>query len=161
MDVFTMFLIVLCIANPMIGKAFFLPYERPECQFPFGPEGKSAFDVLTDFFQRDVWRGRDNQMEVVRHNHEFMQEIAALATIVLKNVKKQACHFLFLEKRVPSVRDGRDKECADFLRSVFHFPPALKRIILNDLYSAMGMDIDATSAKVESIRRRLSRLTKS
>jgi hypothetical protein len=69
-----------------------------------------------------------------------------LATIVLKNVKKQACHLLFLEKRTSSVRDGRDKECADFLRSVFHFstsegpqdmPPALKRIILNDLFTAL------------------------
>ena len=121
MDIVAMLLIVLCIPNPMISKAFFLPYERPERQFPFDPKRKSAFDVLTNFFQRDVRRGRDNQMEVVRHNHELMQEIAALATIVLHNVKKQACHFLFLEKRMPSVRDGRDKKCADFLWSVFHF----------------------------------------
>jgi hypothetical protein len=61
----------------------------------------------------------------------------ALAAIVLQNVKKQTCHFLFLEKRTPSVRDGRNKERADFLRSVFHFPPALKRIILNDPYAAL------------------------
>jgi hypothetical protein len=121
----------------MIRKAFFLPYKRPERQFPLDPEGKSAFDVLTGFFQWDVCRGRDNQMEVVRHDHEFMEEVAALATIVLKNVEKQACHLLFFEERTPSVRDGRGKECADFLGSVFHFPPALKRIILNDPYTAL------------------------
>jgi hypothetical protein len=138
MDVFTMLLIVLCIANPMISKAFFLPYQRPERQFLLGTEGKSAFDVLTGFFQRDVCSRRDNQMEVVRHNHELMQKVAALRTIVLKNVEKQAGHFLFLEKRAPSVRNGRDKECADFLWSVVHFPPALKRIILNDPYAALA-----------------------
>jgi len=121
----------------MIRKAFFLPYERPESQFSFGTEGKSAFDVLTSFFQRYVCRRRDNQMEVVRHNHELMQEIAALATIILKNVEKQSCHPLFLEDRTASVRYGCDKECADFLRGVFHLPPALKRIILNDLYAAL------------------------
>src|SRR5436305_3827653 len=121
MDIFTMPLIILCIANAMVGKAFFLPYERPERQFLLGTEGKAAFDVLTGFFQRYVCRWRDNHMEVVRHNHELMQEVAALATIVLKNVEKQACHLLFFEERIPSVRDGRDKECADFLRSVFHF----------------------------------------
>jgi len=137
MDVFTMLLIVLCIANPVISKAFFLPYERPERQLPLDPEGKSAFDVLTDFFQRDVCRRRDNQMEVVRHNHELMQEVSALATIILKNGKKQSCHLLFLEERTPSVRNGRDKKRADFLRSVFHFAPALKRNILNDLYAAL------------------------
>jgi hypothetical protein len=154
MDVFTMLLIVLCIANPMVSKAFFLPYERPECQFLPDPEGKSAFDVLTDFFQRDVSRGRDDQMEVVRHNHKLMQEIAALATIVLKDVEKQSCHFLFPEKRTPSVRDGRDKKCADFLRSVFHFPPALKRIILNDLYAALK---GRSSTKEPQLTRRPSR----
>ncbi len=120
MDVFTMLLIVLCIANPMMSKAFVLPYERPGRQFFLGPEGKPAFDVLTGLFQRDVCRRRDNQMEMVRHDHELMQKVAALATIVLKNVEKQSCHLLFLEKRAPSVRDGRGKERSDFLRSVFH-----------------------------------------
>jgi hypothetical protein len=123
--------------DAMVSKAFFLPYERSERQFSLGTEGISAFDVLTGLFQRDVFRRRDDQVEVVRHNHELMQEVAALATIVLHNVKKQACHFLFFEKWTPSVRDGRDEKRADFLRSVFHFPPALKRIILDDLYAAL------------------------
>jgi hypothetical protein len=132
-----MLLIVLCIANPMIRKALFLPYQRPERQFPLDPEGKSAFDVLTGFFQRDVRRGRDNQMEVVRHNHELMQEVAALATIVLHNVKKQARHFLFSEEGMASVRDGGDEKRSDFLRSVVNRAPALKRIILDDLNAAL------------------------
>jgi hypothetical protein len=92
---------------------------------------------LAGLFQRDVCRRRDNQVEVVRHNHELMQKVAALTTIVLHNVKKQVCHFLFLKKRTPSVRDGRDEKRSDFLWSVFHFPPAPKRIILDDLYAAL------------------------
>ena len=65
MDIFAMPLIVLCIPNPMISKAFFLPYQRPEREFLLGTEGKSTFDVLTGFFQRYVCRRCDNQMKVV------------------------------------------------------------------------------------------------
>jgi len=121
MDIFAMPLIVLCIANPMISKAFFLPYQKPMRQFLLGTEGKSAFDVLTGFFQRYVCRRCDNQMEMVRHNHKLMQKVAALATIVLKNIEKQACHLLFPKDGTALVRYGRHKERADFLRSVFHF----------------------------------------
>ena len=51
---------------------------------------------------------------------------------------------------MPSVRDGRDKKCADFLRSVFHFPPALKRIILNDPYAALK-GRSSTKTRVDAI----------
>ena len=121
MDIFAMPLIVLGVPNPMISKAFFLPYQKPEREFLLGAEGKSTFDVLSGFFQRYVCRRRDDQMEMVRHNHELMQKVAALATIVLKNIEKQSCHLLFSKDGTASVCYGRDKECADFLWSIFHF----------------------------------------
>jgi hypothetical protein len=67
-------------------------------------------------------------VEVVRHRHEFVQEKTAFPAVVLQDIEKQSRHFVFLEKRVSSVSDGRDEESSDFLRGVAQMPPALKRI---------------------------------
>ena len=94
-------------------------------------------------------------MEVVCHNHELMQEIAALAAIVLKDIEKQSWHLLFSKNGTACVRDGGDKECADFLRSVFHVPPALKRIILTDPYAALK-GRSSTNVRLDHIATRTS-----
>lgn len=131
MDVLAMALIVLWIADAMIGKAL-LPDERMETQLLLGTEGESTFDELNGFFQRNVLRGRDDQVEVVPHDYELVQEETAFPAVVLQDIEKETRHFFFFEEGIPCVGDGRDEERADFLRGVAHVPPALKRIILND-----------------------------
>ena len=129
MDVLAMVFIVLRIANAMVGKTF-LPDQRLEPQLLLRAEGESALDELTGFFQSNVFRRREDQVEVVRHDHEFVQEKTAFPAIVLKNVEKQARHFFFLEDAISRMCDGRYKEGADFLWSIAHGPPGLKPVIL-------------------------------
>jgi len=75
---------------------------------------------LNSFFQRNVFRRRDDQVKVVRHNHELMEEKAAFLAIVLQDVEEQESHFRFLEEGITPVRDGRYEKRSDFLRSIFH-----------------------------------------
>jgi hypothetical protein len=96
MDVLAMTRVILWIADAMVGKAL-LPDEKLETQFLLGAKRKSAFDELNGLFQRNIFRGPDDQMEVVRHDHEFVQKKAAFPAIVREDVEKQPRHFFFLK----------------------------------------------------------------
>src|SRR5260370_14293748 len=97
-------------------------------ELPLSPKRKATLDELQSFFERYILGRSEDKVEMVGHDDELVQEEAAFATVVREDVKKQARHFLFLEKQIPSVRIGRDEERADFVRSIAHVPPALKRI---------------------------------
>ena len=53
-----------------------LPYRRGT-EFLLGTRGKSAFDELNGAFESI--RGRDQKMEVFRHNHEFVELVGTAA----------------------------------------------------------------------------------
>ena len=150
MDVFAMALVIFRITNAMIGKAL-LPDQRLPRQFLLNAERESAFDVLKSFFQGDIFRRRNNQVEVVRHNHELVPLETAFCSVVLKDVEDQARHCFFLKQGTASMRDGREKERADFLRSMAHRSPALKRVILNHPYAALkGRSFTTKTQRSES-----------
>lgn len=85
-DVFTMLLIVHSVANAVIGEAF-LPDQSLKCQFLLGSERESAFDVLNSFFKGNVCGRRDDEMEMVWHDYEFVDEETAFAAIDLKDIE--------------------------------------------------------------------------
>ena len=77
---------------------------------PFCPKRETALDELECFFQRDFRRRRQQQMEVIRHNHKLMQQKPLLATILHKNIQQKLSHAIGLKKRAASgCRRGHEK----------------------------------------------------
>lgn len=70
---------------------------------------EAAFDVLHRF--RKIVRG-DEQMDVVRHDHEGVKFIGAGAAIVLKRVEEEARGGVDLEATKAHESDGCDEEGA-------------------------------------------------
>ena len=69
---------------------------------PFRPKRETALDELECFFQRDFRRRRQQQMEVIRHNHKLMQQKPLLATILHKNSIYQTLPVSTLAKQIQS-----------------------------------------------------------
>ncbi len=72
------------VADPMIRKA-----SLPNRQTRLQPKRKPSLDELNSPLQRYLIRRRYQRMEVVGHDHEFMQEILALFAIVEEDVNEQ------------------------------------------------------------------------
>ena len=66
-------LIILCVANAVIHETC-LPYFQREMNFPFRAIGETALDELQCLFQRDFRCRCQQQMEVIGHDHKFMQQ---------------------------------------------------------------------------------------
>ncbi len=86
-----MLFVILRVSNEM-GRKPCLPDVKIQVQLLFCAIGESTLDELKRFFQRDLGKGREEQVKVVRHDDEFMQEKAALSTIVLEDVDQQLRH---------------------------------------------------------------------
>ena len=57
--------VILCVCDAAAVVAG-LPY----IELAFEAEGEASFDVLHCFFERDFWRGRQQEMDVVGHDDE-------------------------------------------------------------------------------------------
>jgi hypothetical protein len=79
-----MLLKIPVIADPMIRKA-----SLPDRQTRLQSKRESSLDELHRPLQRYFIRRRNQRMEVVRHDHVFMQEIFALYAIVEENINEQ------------------------------------------------------------------------
>ena len=86
----------------MVHKAF-LPYFEREMKFPFRAKRETTFDELECLFHRYFRCGRQQQMEVIGHDDEVMQEKPPLSSILSKNIQQKLCHAIRLEKRAASV----------------------------------------------------------
>jgi len=70
---------------------------------------------LECLFQRDFRCRRQQQMEVVGHDHKFMQQKPPFATILHKNIHQKLSHASRLEKRAASgCRRGHEKRTVDW-----------------------------------------------
>jgi hypothetical protein len=76
MDVVHMLLEILPTSDSMIGKTP-LPYLCGRAKFFFDPKGESPLEELYGSLKRD--QRRDQQMEVIRHQDEFVQKISLAA----------------------------------------------------------------------------------
>ena len=68
---------------------FRLPNFALDREFLLSAKGKSALEVLNGAFQRDPFRRRQDDMEVVRHDHECVKQKFILAPVGLHNFQKQ------------------------------------------------------------------------
>jgi hypothetical protein len=70
-DVLLMGTKTIFVFDPRVGEAA-LPNLARESQFSSGPEGKIPLDELHGFFNADVGAHGHEQMNVIRHHHEFV-----------------------------------------------------------------------------------------
>ena len=63
-------------------------------------------------------------MNMVRHDHEFVEQKAPLLAILLHDVNQEPSHALRLEDSLSSIGDGSDKKCANFLGRKSHYEGA-------------------------------------
>ncbi len=83
--------VILGVANAVIHEICLPDLER-KMNFPFGTIGETALDILQCLFQRDFRRRRQQQMEVIGHNHKFMKQKPPLSTILRKNINQKLSH---------------------------------------------------------------------
>ena len=77
---------------------------------PFCPKRETALDELECFFQRNFRCRCQEQMEVIGHNHKFVQQKPPLSTILRENIYQKLSHAIGLEKRAASRgRRGHEK----------------------------------------------------
>ena len=76
---------------------------HPDIELAFQAEGEASLDELHGLFKRNIGRGRDQSVEMVRHDDEGVQEKSPLTAIVENGSLKQ-------------FRRGRDLEEAAALR---------------------------------------------
>ena len=115
-----MAVVVLLIANAMIRETLF-PDQESVSELFLGSKRKASLDELQGFFQGNVLGGRKDEMEMIGHDDEFVQQEAALRAIIGENVNQKASHLLRFEDWPSSIGHGCDEECADFLRGA-HMP---------------------------------------
>ena len=95
----------------------------PDSAQPQLPPRRSCvptFNVLHRLLQRNFLRGRDDQMEMIGHNHELVEFEFPLAAIKVKRVNEEFGGVCIFEKRVARVGHGCDKESPYLLRGMSH-----------------------------------------
>jgi hypothetical protein len=91
--------------------------SRPNVEFAFEAEGKSTFDKLYCFLEGDLWRRRKNGMQVVGHDDEGVELIAAFGPVGEKDVEEEEVGVLLDLEKTTAVRCGGDDEVsAELLR---------------------------------------------
>src|SRR5215475_10923137 len=91
-----MLLVIHSAMDTMIVKAR-LPNGTGVDQFLFGSERESTLNVLHGLFQGDCRRRSDEEMNVIWHDHEFVEQKAALFAILLHDVNQEPSHAVRLK----------------------------------------------------------------
>jgi hypothetical protein len=88
----------------------------PDGHFGFEAEGESAFNELHGLLDGDDWRGREKDVDVIGHEDEGVDLIAASGTIFVQELYQEFCVGASLEKAAAIGGNGGDEEGADLLR---------------------------------------------
>ncbi len=83
--------IVLQILHPVIRETFLPDYTSLQ------PERKSSLDELHGPFQRNFFSRRDQQMHMIRHDDEFVQQIFPFVAIMGERLEKEVSGCLAAE----------------------------------------------------------------
>ena len=110
---------------------FRLPKSALDTEFPLGAKGKSALHVLHAPFKRDAFRWSQDDVKVIRHDHESVQPEFMLPPIRLQDVEEQLGAAFGLEYR--SLRARGDEESS------------LSQVVL--LWMALEQNIRASTRK--------------
>ena len=114
MNVRAVFLVVIGIADAVIRETL-LPDFGGGFQDFASAKRESALDVLQRFFERGVGRGCKKQMEVIGHDHVFVQEKTPFLPVVVEYLDEQFRHADGLEDGAAIECHGRDEEGAQVL----------------------------------------------
>jgi hypothetical protein len=134
-DVMQVLGVVQVVLDAMLFEASFPYFEGA-----FEMEGKSSLDELHGLFKRDVFSGRQEQVDVVGHDDVRVEFETALLTIVLKNAEEKFGVAFGLEEAAAIGGDGGREEGSDFLRgqrhrlSVMEEGPGLKPFLIWPLF---------------------------
>ena len=79
-----MYLKIGNIANPMIGKAPLPDFSFPSDEAPYFM-GEAPLDELNRVLYRDVWSGCKQEMNVLRHEDEGVQQIFRFTAISIES----------------------------------------------------------------------------
>ena len=82
---------------------------------------ESSLDELNRLLQRNLLRRRDERMEMIGHDDEFVQQIFALRAIVQQGFHEECCGRIVTKDWTPLRSDGCDKKCAIHLLIVYSF----------------------------------------
>ena len=110
-DIVPMRLVVARVFDAAKREALF-----PDRHFGFKAEGEASFDVLHGFLDGDVRRGCEEEMEMVGHEDEGVELVAAFGAVFVHQVEKEIRVRVGLEEAAAIRGDGGDEEGADFLR---------------------------------------------
>ena len=88
----------------------------PDVEFAFEALREAALDVLHGLFQRDLGRGCDDGVKVVRHDDEGVEVIAVLIAVVSKGFEKECGVGFYLEESAAVGGDSGDEICSELLR---------------------------------------------
>ena len=111
--------VILSVPNTMIHETR-LPYLKRKMNFPFGAIGETALNELQSLLQWDFRRRSYQQMEMIGHDHKFMQQKSPLSTILRKHIEQKLSHAIRLEKRAASDCRRAHKERTCRLGSLEH-----------------------------------------
>ena len=100
-------LIVVKTTNAVIGKAL-LPHREAG----FEAKRKSSLDELHGALQREVRGGRNQEMNVVKHDDEFVEKIFLGVAIMEEGFDEEIGGWRMTEERTTIRGDGRDEESA-------------------------------------------------
>lgn len=110
-DVVAVMVVARRILHAQLFEAVF-----PDRQFGLKAEGKTSLDELHSLLDGDVRRGGEEEMEVVRHEHESMDLISTLRSIFVQQIQKELGVGFDLKKPA-AIRGNRGDEVrAEFLR---------------------------------------------
>jgi len=111
---------VLLITNPVVGESALPDFAFATEDFAEGV-GVSAFDELDGVLDRHVLRGREQKMNVLGHQNEGMEVIAAFAAIAIQSFQKETGVVFDNEKTATSpgrecdeIGSGRGDEASGF-----------------------------------------------
>ncbi len=119
MDIVSVPFVIHGVMDTIVVK-FRLPNGTEVDQFLFGTKRKPALNVLHGLFQGDGRRRSNEEMNMVRHDHEFVEQKAPLLAILLHDVNQESSHAMRLKDGLSCIGDGSDKKCANFLGSKSH-----------------------------------------
>lgn len=100
--------------NAMVRKSC-LPYLAVESEFFLDPVRKAAFDELNGFFERKLITGRDDRVQVVSHDDEFMQQEAAFVAVIPQDINEKLAVSIYLEQTPSSPTTRRNEKGAECL----------------------------------------------
>ena len=114
-----MMVIIRIIANAVIGEPP-LPDLPGKVCLVAAPVRKPAFYQLNRTLHRNLDVGCQNEMSVIRHDHEFMEKKFSLRSISKHSLQKQLRQAWGPEYRPSLMTDGEMKNVRSYTRRILH-----------------------------------------